>query len=140
MVTISSLIRPEARHLIGIAQLYRAQRWWPAAPDHLDIVARIVAGSHCFIVAEAEGAVIGMGRAISDGVSDAYIQDVTVIPDHRRRGIGTRIVSAILDRLTADGLDWIGLIAEGGSAPLYHHLGFSPMAGGVAMRRTAGSP
>ncbi len=140
MATISPLIRPETRHLIGIAQLYRDQGWWPAAPDHLDIVARIVAGSHCFFVAEAGVAVVGMGRAISDGVSDAYIQDVTVAPDHRRRGIGTRIVEAILARLTADGLDWIGLIAEEGAGGIYRHLGFSPMAGAVAMRRTADSP
>jgi len=52
-----------------------------------------------------------MGRAISDGISDAYIQDVTVLSEFRGQGIGTGIVQEILKQLRDDGLQWIGLIA-----------------------------
>ena len=55
-----------------------------------------------------------MGRAISDGISDAYIQDLTVRHDCRNRGIGKMILKALLERLHADGIAWIGLICRTG--------------------------
>jgi hypothetical protein len=36
-------------------------------------------------------------------------------------------------RLEADGIDWIGLIAERKTHPFYRPLGFSPMADAVPM-------
>jgi len=68
-----------------------------------------------------------MGRAISDGVSDAYIQDLTVRNDCRNKGIGKMILQTLLDRLHADGIVWIGLIAEPGSRNLYRRAGFREM-------------
>jgi len=55
------------------------------------------------IVATHGSRIIGMGRAISDRVSDAYIQDVTVHSDYRGRGIGKAIVRKLLERLRGNG-------------------------------------
>ena len=74
-----------------------------------------------------------MGRAISDGISDAYIQDLTVRSNRRNQGIGGQILRTILERLHADGLRWIGLIAEPGSSNLYRHAGFKEMPAAVPM-------
>jgi spermidine synthase len=74
-----------------------------------------------------------MGRAISDGVSDAYIQDLTVLADQRNQGIGGMILRALVARLHADGLFWIGLIAEPGSASFYLREGFRERVGWVPM-------
>ena len=74
-----------------------------------------------------------MGRAISDRVSDAYIQDLTVRSNRRNQGIGGRILRTILERLHNDGLRWIGLIAEPGSSNLYLHAGFREMPAAVPM-------
>jgi len=43
----------------------------------------LVRSSFAFAIAvhRESGATVGMGRAISDGVSDAYIQDLIVLPD-----------------------------------------------------------
>ena len=90
-------------------------------------------GSHCFVIAEAQGRVVGMGRAISDGVSDAYIQDVVVDPAFRKRGIGGRIVADLVDRLRHDGIDWIGLGAEAGTHDFYRRAGFAEMPGCTVM-------
>ena len=46
----------------------------------------------------------------------------------RTARVGTAIVSAVVSRLEADGLGWIGLIAERHSEPFYARFGFSPMA------------
>ncbi len=57
-----------------------------------------------------------MGRAISDGVSDAYIQDLVVLPEYRGKGIGRKILRSVLAACREHGIGWIALIAEGGQA------------------------
>ena len=118
-----------------IAALYRAMGWWGDAPDDPAAVGRLIRGSHAFLVALDGGAVVGIGRALSDRESDAYLQDVAVRPDHRRRGIATEIARRLVARLEDDGLRWIGVVAEPEAAALYRRLGFAPMPGAVAMLR-----
>ena len=72
---------------------------------------------------------VGMGRSVSDGASDAYVQDVTVLKEFRGAGIGEKIVRMILNDLKKRGIDWIGLIAEPGTETFFRRLGFSVMAG-----------
>ena len=117
-----------------IAGLYRAQGWRQASDDDSpQWIRKLVAGSHCFVVALEGEDIVGMGRAISDGISDAYIQDLTVRSNRRNQGIGSRILRTILERLHADGLRWIGLIAEPGSSNLYRLAGFREMPAAVPM-------
>ena len=118
-----------------IIDLYRAASWWSSDTDDEPLLEGIVTGSHCFLTAAKDIEIIGMGRAISDGVSDAYIQDVTVKAVYRKKGIGTALVKRLVERLESDGLRWIGLIAEQNSAAFYRPLGFSEMAGSVPMLR-----
>ncbi len=120
-----------------MTELYRLAGWWTDEADNPSLVAGIVAGSHCFLVARKAKTIIAMGRAISDQVSDAYIQDVTVDPAFRRQGIGSRMVAALVTRLEADGIGWVGLIAERKTHPFYRPLGFSPMADSVPMLKTS---
>lgn len=127
---------PTRQEIARITELYRLAGWWNDAADNPDAVAGIVSGSHCFAVARNTDVIVGMGRAISDRISDAYIQDVTVDPAFRRQGIGSTIVGALVARLESDGIGWIGLIAERKTHPFYRPLGFSPMADAVPMLKT----
>ena len=97
------------------------------------MIPRLIAGSHCFVIATDGERIVGMGRAISDSVSDAYIQDLTVRQDCRNRGIGNMILTVLLERLHDDGIAWIGLIAEPGSKNLYLRAGFSDMSEAIPM-------
>lgn len=117
-----------------ILALYRMQGWWgPSGQRDLEMAGAIIRGSHCFAVAEAEGRIIGMGRALSDGASDAYIQDVVVDPAFRGRGIGSRIVADLVHRLRHDGIGWIGLGAEAGTHDFYRKAGFMELPGCIVM-------
>jgi len=117
-----------------IMDLYLAQGWWHANDDgNAQLINRLIAGSHCFAIAMEKDDIVGIGRAISDGISDAYVQDLTVRLDRRRRGIGRRILQTLVERLLADGLTWIGIIAEPGSFDLYRGAGFHQMTGCVPM-------
>ena len=133
MIEFTPLKNPSDDQIRQIISLYRAEGWWSEGPDDPDLVARIVSGSHCFLIASTEGQIIGMGRAISDGASDAYLQDITVKKAHRGNGVGSRIIELLVERLNQDGLRWIGLIAERDSHEFYQRLGFKQMPGSTPM-------
>ena len=118
-----------------IADLYRAGGWWNEEWNPAGLLA-LIAGSFAFAVAVDPAAerAVGMGRVISDGVSDAYIQDLIVLPGYRGRGIGTMILSALLGHCRSAGVTWVALVAEPGTEPFYTALGFRRMEGHTPMR------
>ncbi len=114
----------------AIKKLYLQAGWWSEKDETLDgssWIDAMVGCSFCFVGAFRNGEMIGMGRAISDGASDAYIQDVTVLKEFRGQGIGARIIRAISENLVARGIGWIGLVAEPGTQDFYRRLGFDVM-------------
>jgi spermidine synthase len=126
----------QADYLFQIRYLYRLAGWWSEPKDTLEKLVRIISGSHCFVAAVQEtGEILGMGRAISDRASDAYIQDIMVRPEARRRAIASSIMKAIVERLERDGMTWIGLVAKQGTQPFYQCLGFSEIPDAMPMLR-----
>lgn len=113
-----------------IVDLYKAGGWWQENYE-LARVPGLIQGSFAFAVAvnKMSGKAIGMGRAISDGVSDAYIQDVVVLKKYRSKGIGIKIVKYLLEYLLDKKIHWIGLVAEPGTKSFYTPLGFKPLPG-----------
>ena len=78
MTTYTFLSGADSRQTQQIVDLYRMGGWWDENENNPDLIDRIVQGSHCFLAAIVSDQIIGMGRALSDGASDAYIQDVIV--------------------------------------------------------------
>jgi aralkylamine N-acetyltransferase len=134
-VVYTFITEPTPAQVQGVLELYRLQGWWGGPPGGQDneMVGAVIRGSHCFVIASHEGRLVGMGRAISDRVSDAYIQDLAVQPVFRGKGIGTGIVNELIGRLRGDGLGWIGLVAEAGTWDFYRRAGFAEMPGSVLM-------
>ena len=81
-----------------------------------------------------ESQMIGFGRAISDGVFQAAIYDVAVIPAYQARGIGTIIIKTIMDKFSD--CNFI-LYAAPGKEGFYQKLGFRKMKTGMALFRKA---
>lgn len=111
-----------------IAALYCAGGWWKEEYKTEDLP-HLILGSFAFAVATdtKTGHAVGMGRVIADGVSDGYIQDLVVLPEYRKSGVGTQIVAALVTRCLQSGITWIGLIAEPDTEKFYLPLGFHPM-------------
>ena len=87
-----------------------------------------VAGSLLAVGAfSADNQLIGFARALGDGVSDCYIQDVVVRRDFRGQHIGQALVNFLVGQLQNRGVDWIGLVATPGNAGFYRQLGFEPL-------------
>jgi GNAT superfamily N-acetyltransferase len=111
-----------------IVTLYKAGGWWKDTYDKAGIP-RLIKGSFAFAVAvdQKKGNAIGMGRVLSDSISDAYIQDVVILPAYRGKNLGKKLVQVLVDFCISKGIEWIGLIAEPGSSQFYKTLGFKPM-------------
>lgn len=122
-----------------VLDLYRSAGWWEEGDDE-SAIPDILSGAWAVGSAWCAGRLIGMGRVLSDGRSDAYIQDVVVLPAYRGRGIGTGLVACLRDHCLAAGLRWIGLVAQPGTEAFYRRLGFAPLAGHVAMRLVQETP
>jgi spermidine synthase len=115
--------------------LYKDAGWWDQACErHPEFVSRVVPESALFVGAFHQKKMIGMGRALSDLVSDAYIQDVAVLRQYRGHGIGGQIIRTLITGLKEHGVDWIGLIGEPGTGRFYESLGFRPMPGHTPYR------
>lgn len=114
--------------------LYMDAGWWKSEYDSdTRFIAKLAKGSECFVAAFYDGKMIGMGRAISDGCSDAYIQDVVVLSEFRKRGIARAIINKIVSELESRGVDWIGLVAQPGTEKFYEALSFEKMEDHVPM-------
>lgn len=119
---------PNPEEIEQIMVLYREAGWWDEQDNgNRELIRRIVSGSHCFLTVRDGNEIVGMGRAISDHVNDAYIHDVIVFPRLRRQGIGKKIVEEIVGRLYSDNIRWIGLIAQNDTHSFYRKIGFEEM-------------
>lgn len=120
-------------HFAAVETLYRDAGWWHEDYDTAWL-ADIPRGSACFAAVFDGELMVGMGRALSDNVSDAYIQDIAVLKSYRGLGIGSDIVRFLIQTLKARGVDWIALIGEPGTEKFYIPLGFQKMEQYVPMK------
>ena len=71
---------------------------------------------------------VGFADVVTNGVTDAYIQDVMVHPDYQRQGVGTQLMQRILARLEAGGVYMVSVIyGEEALRPFYERFGFTTM-------------
>lgn len=119
----------------ALKSLYKDAGWWDEnCAQHPEFLSRVVQQSALFVGAFHDQKMIGMGRALSDLVSDAYIQDVTVLKAFRGRGIGKKIIRLLVAGLKDHRVDWIGLIGEPDTRAFYENLGFREMPGHIPYR------
>ena len=73
--------------------------------------------------------VIGMGRIIGDGMCYQVV-DIAVLPEHQGKGIGKKIMSALMTELKnqAGTEVYVSLIADGPAKILYEKFGFQDVA------------
>ena len=111
-------------------ELVRAVGWTggsQADRDATDRAARALAGARFGVVALDSGGAVGSGMVLGDGATFAYLKDVVVHPEWQGRGVGTRIVQAMLATLRRsepEGL-LVTLFTGQHLAEFYERFGFS---------------
>ena len=78
-----------------IPQLYESVGWSAYIRD-LDSLKQSILNSLCVMGAYEEGKLVGLIRAVGDGVTIVFIQDILVNPVYQRRGIGRALSSSLL--------------------------------------------
>jgi GNAT superfamily N-acetyltransferase len=105
--------------------LLRAVGW--AKDDRTDRAAKALAGARFGVVAVADRRVVGSGMVLGDRATLAYLKDIVVDPEWQGRGIGTRIVEAllaVLRRTDPDGM-LVTLFTGQHLAEFYERFGFA---------------
>ena len=91
-------IRPYPEYRVDeLLPLYAAVGWtnYTARPEMLEAAYR---NSLCVLGAYDGDRLIGVLRAVGDGASVVFVQDLLVLPAYQRQGIGTRLLQTLLDR------------------------------------------
>jgi GNAT superfamily N-acetyltransferase len=81
---------------------------------------------------DEHGRQVGFARALSDGVCDAYLADVYVLPAHRGNGLGKRLVSTMIDEGPGAHLRWTLFTRD--AHTLYEQFGFAPPSPSALVR------
>jgi ribosomal protein S18 acetylase RimI-like enzyme len=76
---------------------------------------------------------VGFCRAVTDGVSFAYLADVYVLPEYRRRGLGEQLLRHMIDDGPYKDRRW--LLHTGDMHRLYRKVGFTEPSDRVMERR-----
>ena len=77
-----------------------------------------------------ENELVGYIDCVSNGVTDAYIQDLMVNPKQQGKGIGTELMNRMIGYLKDNHIYMISVIFEENLMPFYNNFGFNIMLSG----------
>ena len=80
-----------------IQTLYAAVGW-TAYTEDLPALERGFQNSLLVLAAYEDGELIGLIRAVGDGATVVFVQDLLVAPQKQRQGVGTALLKVVLDR------------------------------------------
>jgi GNAT superfamily N-acetyltransferase len=106
-----------------IHDFLRSSYWAKDIPR--SVVTRSIRRSLCFGVFHGKQQ-IGFARMITDRATLAYLADVFIVPEHRGRGLGKKLIAWILAHKDLQGLRRI-LLATKDAHGLYEPFGFKPL-------------
>ena len=110
-----------------IQTLYAAVGW-TAYTEDLPALERGFQNSLLVLAAYEDGELIGLIRAVGDGATVVFVQDLLVAPQKQRQGVGTALLKAVLDRYS----NVRQLLLTTDSTPktiaFYKSLGFSDLS------------
>ncbi|TMJ98040.1 MAG: GNAT family N-acetyltransferase [Actinobacteria bacterium] len=120
---------------VDVAEVHRflsTEAYWSIGRPR-ETVERLLREASRVVGLYQDGRQVGYGRAVSDGVSFAYLADVYVLPEFRGRGLGAELVREIVDNGPFTGVTW--LLHTTDAHGLYERLGFGLPSQRVLERR-----
>lgn len=120
------LVAPEA-----LADLFRVVGWYRKAND-VPRLARMLEGTTQMVSAWDGERIVGFARAVSDQAYNGYISSVAVHPRWQGKGLGERLITALLEQ--NDEIKFV-LTAVPGIHGFYEKLGFAQDPEGMVRYR-----
>lgn len=80
-----------------ILALYKSVGWtnYVKQPEKLEVGYK---NSLCVLAAYNGTKLVGILRAVGDGATIVFIQDILVLPEYQRKGIGTKLIRSALEK------------------------------------------
>ena len=75
--------------------------------------------------------VVGFVNVVRDGGQHAFILDTVVAMDHRRRGIGRRLIDIAAEEAQRRGCEWLHVDYDEDAEEFYKACGFEPCLAGL---------
>lgn len=100
---------------------------------NIEVSAPSLTNSIYAVVIACNNQIIGMGRIVGDGAMYYYIQDVAILPEHQKQGLGKLIIDKLLAYISVHcvGSAFVGLFASHGNESFYQQFGFENHAPGM---------
>ncbi|RLP75251.1 N-acetyltransferase [Mycetocola tolaasinivorans] len=113
---------PSRLDLGAIWEFLSTQAPWHRWRTREDVEAQIRGAWRVVGVYTEHGNQIGFARAVSDGVNDAYLADVYVLPEHRGHNLGRLLVEEMIEN--GPGRDFRWTLFTSSAHGLYSKFGF----------------
>lgn len=84
-------------HLEDIINLYQSVGWTNYL-ERIGILEEAYANSLCVLGAYDDDRLIGIIRAVGDGQTIVFVQDIIVLSEYQRKGIGTKLLKAVVEK------------------------------------------
>jgi GrpB-like predicted nucleotidyltransferase (UPF0157 family)/GNAT superfamily N-acetyltransferase len=84
-----------------------------------------------WVTASEDGRLIGFINVAWDGNGHAFLLDIAVASDRRRRGIGRRVVARAVEEAQRAGCEWVHVDHEQHLSGFYAACGFTPTLAGL---------
>lgn len=117
----------EEKDFSQAVELYR-DAGWVNYTDNLPLLQNAFCHSIKIYGAYDVGRLIGLVRAVGDGYSILYIQDILVLTDYRRQGIGRRLLNRMLEEYPMAYQTVLLTDNRPDTAAFYQNAGFQPAA------------
>lgn len=91
---------------------------------------------YTYFTARKDGKLIGFIDILSDGIADAYLQDLVVHPDFQRKGIGSKLVKRAIRFLQKNNIKFIQVTFHPECEAFFKKFGFYIYKAGVIDRDT----
>lgn len=113
-----------------LMKLYNNAGWWEERneQDIEKMLSQVIS-----VGAWKDDILVGFSRAVTDGKFRAYVEDVVVHKEYQHTGIGLKLVSNLLEKLTH--IDVISLFCEEELIPFYEKNNFKYSKSQFVMHR-----
>ena len=110
-----------------ILRLY-SEVGWTAYTENMAALEKGYKNSLLVLAAYEGDELLGIIRAVGDGCTIVFVQDILVFPGHQRRGVGTALLKAVLERYPD--VRQVELVTDNTpeTVAFYRSLGFSELS------------
>jgi GNAT superfamily N-acetyltransferase len=125
------------KHIAQLSHMYKELGWGERSVE--DIMRCLQGSQICIGIIDNNQDLIGFTRVISDFIYKALIFDVMVSPEHRRKGLGQKLISLVKSHEKLIKVKHLELYCLPELVAFYTSLGFSTEVGGITLMRNIGA-